>query len=941
MDCLLFRKHGAKINPQNIEDLGCLIAGIIDKMALSNGDTMLLREKFAGLKKASITNILTTCSGQITIFFATTIVVMITLIAFIINIGIFVKAKINLQNATDAAAYAGASVQARQLSNIAYMNWEMRNVYKEWMFKYYVLGNLNLNGVINSGSSGPMDFRMQSSSDFSTQTVEDPYNFPSTCIDFAETGGVGLCTKFMIPGLPRFNSSNVIGMSAVTNAFIDTIVAEKNKDCASRSQLNFYTANTWAYNVTDTGDDSMRNLRDLAPEVAAGRMGAFPKAFDIALRIRNLEAQVNKPPVSGVCKDPSLNPSCSTGLADIINTEQTPSNERIFKAYMSASRNLGSEQDREMRDSFTLTEIAPTEFSEGDAFGMSNLLIPSSASFAMKKYFLDLKLMTVNLAPMYTMFTSNIGDIKINNVGTVASEGQCTATKMGLPVPGYPLGYVKNPDVVTYYAVKGEAQFVGLFNPFEQVPIQLTAFAAAKPFGGRIGPMLFSTNDSRTIFPREKRRSSPYISALDTANFKNQYGALIGPGVYAPGVPLPMNPSPGADSANFWLVEATQPIGGYAGGGQSTFFGIPNMAYDYPTGAYNERLAYTSENDDIQIISSIATTSQAGLFNSQVYNKLKSKLVGVGGTVTIQAIDDAILMARAPTALDANNYLIPTPEKINSALKADSFGVISSAPVRQLTDANGTSYDLYNHQIYAPVFGTSVDSIYRDSSAILEVLNQYLLVQEGAINKYVESMGIAAQKMFQTNKSENTDQDTAVEASKALSDIDFNGDVSGQKPSCSSIAGKFAWFYLGQSSGVTQNDQCPTPLNELLNARWNNFGFSANYNMEYVVPSDPESNKYLFSAYRTGEEKDGSNSGIQVNALSNRTEAMIRNFYSTKFISLKTLVSNQGGAFSTGLPIFTEGRQARDGSGSDTSQKNFANPINPGEVNLDLNKIKH
>jgi Flp pilus assembly protein TadG len=74
-------------------------------------------------------------------------VVFISIIAFVINVGLFVKAKINLQNATDASAWAGAAVQSRQLSKIAYLNWEMRNIYKEWMYKYYVVGSMNTPGV--------------------------------------------------------------------------------------------------------------------------------------------------------------------------------------------------------------------------------------------------------------------------------------------------------------------------------------------------------------------------------------------------------------------------------------------------------------------------------------------------------------------------------------------------------------------------------------------------------------------------------------------------------------------------------------------------------------------------------------------------------------------------------------------------------------------------
>ena len=104
--------------------------------------------------------ILKNARGQLSIFLAISVVFFITAVAFVINVGLFVKAKINLQNAVDAAAWSGAAVQARQLSDIAYLNWEMRNVYKEWMFKYYVLGNLSTpqvadqNAPTNNGYGG-------------------------------------------------------------------------------------------------------------------------------------------------------------------------------------------------------------------------------------------------------------------------------------------------------------------------------------------------------------------------------------------------------------------------------------------------------------------------------------------------------------------------------------------------------------------------------------------------------------------------------------------------------------------------------------------------------------------------------------------------------------------------------------------------------------------
>ena len=131
--------------------------------------------------------------GQISIFFSASLVVFISVIAFVINVGLFVKAKINLQNATDASAFAGAAVQARQLTKIAYLNWEMRNIYKEWMYKYYVVGSLNTPMVETTGSGNAcangktcMDFRLAADKDaLSGRVTADPYNFPAVCIHIA------------------------------------------------------------------------------------------------------------------------------------------------------------------------------------------------------------------------------------------------------------------------------------------------------------------------------------------------------------------------------------------------------------------------------------------------------------------------------------------------------------------------------------------------------------------------------------------------------------------------------------------------------------------------------------------------------------------------------------------------------------------------------------
>lgn len=911
--------------------------------------------------------------GQISIFFATTILVIITFLAFVVNIGVFVKAKINLQNAVDASAFAGASVQARQLTNIAYLNWEMRNVYKEWMFKYYVLGNLNINDVAGNPGTNT-SFRMQSYQT-GTKNAEDKYNFPSVCIDFSGAGATALCRNYIIPGLPRFSPTNVGGMDETTNSIIDTLTNEKSKDCALRSQLNFLTATLWAYNVLSPMPNA---LQLAAPEVAADRKGAFPAAFELAIRMRNLEAQVNKEPMrSGVCissGSPLSSEFCQTSINDFLQSDQSASNERINKAFYSGYRNLGSNEDTELRDSFTLREIPPREYYASEAYSLSNLLIPDSAAGerARRKYYLDLKLMTLNLASFYTMFNQTKGDVNVQGI-SATTEGQCASTKTGLPVPGYPLGFIKNPDVLTYYAVEGKAKFVGLFNPFDVTKdngITLTAYSAAKPFGGRIGPMLFDVMKNETsVFPRvdsgtSKYLSSAFVSGIDSSFFIDQYGNDVPAGTYAPGAPLPLDLSSGT---GFWQKDQSSAVGGWLDGNQ-VVFGIPNIIYDYPndSGATSPNL-YLNPGA-IQVIKPKNNEALGtGLYNGQMFTKFANNLNNRGANIRPKDIADGIYSARAATKWEAANYLIPTTEAINSALSTDSFGVVggSQSPLDSFTTPNGR-FNLYQYAIYAPLFSDDPANLYKTPADIITTLNQYLQVQKLAIQKYLKSMNTAAAAIFQNNISGASGANIGRESAKYISDIDDSFLTSGGDPtndaalpSCNSITGKFIYFYYGPkaiggdinllSSGAGCGAGISDPRDGYLSGLLEKY-FSNNDNNlgEYYLTtlttrSEPSENKFNFSAYMPGAQNDAqANNGVQKNILNSNTENMWRNFYSSKFITLKSLLSGGDNFYSEvnhRFPIHSGGNNAK--TGGTTAQRNYANPLNIDQLNIDLGDLNH
>ncbi len=78
--------------------------------------------------------------GQVAIFIALLFQVLFLFFAMIINVGLLVHHKINLQNSVDLAAYYGASKQAEVLNAIAHVNYQIRQSWKLLTWRQRVLG---------------------------------------------------------------------------------------------------------------------------------------------------------------------------------------------------------------------------------------------------------------------------------------------------------------------------------------------------------------------------------------------------------------------------------------------------------------------------------------------------------------------------------------------------------------------------------------------------------------------------------------------------------------------------------------------------------------------------------------------------------------------------------------------------------------------------------
>lgn len=858
------------------------------------------------LKIREYLQVIKNTKGQISVFFGVTLVAIFSFIAFVVNVGLFVKAKINLQNAVDSGAWSGAAAQARQLSNIAYLNWEMRNTYKEWMFKYYVLGQLaNENTHATSGDTTNFALKRfdDSGANFSSGIQGDHYNVPSICLHFGAGNNENLCTIYQIPGLPRFHVAGIPDVSEEFEATMSAFVDLKAKNCMVRSTYNFSAAKNYAFAAGVSQND--------VPIAAADRTGAWIQSMELALRMRNLEMIVNRPPVTeGICGG-----GAATGCInpEVLNGENQsmsiPFNDRPLKAYTAALKNLSGgifKNNTSFANTFVLYELEPETFTPSPQ-SLSSFLIPRDASYtngetvASSKRYLDLIPMVMNFTTFFTTFaptTEALSTLGVSDSSGTAAEASCASTKTAFPVPGYILGFYKNPKVVTYYAVKGEAEYTGLLNPFGQ-PIKMAAYAAAKPFGGRIGPALVaptagtdyseSSSNMARVANASGSRSANYIMGFTTAG-DPRISDDPTDGVKVQGLPLP--------ASNDFFLDATDtaaPIGGIPSN-IDTKFTIPNLIYNVNSETTNESdlptLAYNADLTN-------NTNERAGLFTRQQYEDFRNNIPGyTPNQAGVSAADllEAYKNVRSPTNYDVLNYMVPT------LLESETDNSSEHYSTHRYFD--GTN-EIIGY--FAPLFHANL--LYKDQSNVKAVLIDYIQGLSDSVIAYRKALQFYAEKVRNTAAQES---DAYLAASKAIFDDAVDGDptdvssgtINPPFANCQkqSIASRFSYFILGDDQPATDENCNTVPLISTITSYVTNISGNANLfylatyrqnNSEGATPA--LNNNLIRTAYSPGSDYGAESNGRSSNPLSGRNKNQRRNAYSTKLISLTSITDNSTG----------------------------------------------
>jgi hypothetical protein len=383
---------------------------------------------------------------------------------FVVNTGMLVNAKINLQNAADLAAYAGAATQARQLNQISYLNYEMRRAYKKFLFRYYVMGNVSQDSFLQGGNGKNAHMwspNGQAASDFQV---------PSVCLTFNPTDNychVPALTKLQIPAS---NPTDMINQTLIQQ--LQALEQIRESNCGDIGQNNTQVLLLWLYN-TDPGLQSLLAQTNGASQgmiattqaVSTG-LGLIPREIILHQRIKTVQGYVNEDAQSNV----------QLATVNAMKQSQDPAaSERTIQAFLSAYYTLG-------------------QYLYDDQYVSMDEMIPGPANGGTLLTLNDIK---VNF-DTYAVGYQKTGVIPAS--GSTPEMFDCSVTLVPVPIQNLPLGVYKDPSALTYYAVRLKARAKIMFSPFGDM--DLKAYAAARPFGSRIGPPVAS-GDVQAQFTRQ------------------------------------------------------------------------------------------------------------------------------------------------------------------------------------------------------------------------------------------------------------------------------------------------------------------------------------------------------------------------------------------------------------------------------------------------------
>ena len=441
-------------------------------------------------RKSTFIQNLRNSNGQVALFVALIFQILFLFFAMVINVGLLVHHKINLQNSVDLAAYYGAMKQAENMNAIAHMNYQIRQSWKLLAWRYRMIGSAG------EWTKHPYDKsarRLSQNVDEDTVFTNDailknfqeapafcityvpfkpmPHN-ENTCRNMADQSGIRL---FEAP--PVIASHQAFSQQLHTTAEI--LRNNALKQCVYMGSINYKTLAQFvvAYNI-DQG-----NRMDMIAALSRATSLSTEDFYDI-------DGQ-----------------SARTGIEKTLSNNLTSAN-RGGLGTVKVFNSLGSEA------------CNATGVAEGQpAKWLNPIRIYPGFSYIDTKCAVN---GSDSLTPVGTELTGarNNFPYHIRQPGQflvperlvqdITSLSEYVGYRQNLNDNyNFSIGVEKNPWCMAYTGVSAESTPKVPFSPFGAVRLKARAFY--KPFGGRIGPWYMSKWGPGSNFSNTGKRTDPLL----------------------------------------------------------------------------------------------------------------------------------------------------------------------------------------------------------------------------------------------------------------------------------------------------------------------------------------------------------------------------------------------------------------------------------------------
>jgi hypothetical protein len=438
--------------------------------------------------------------GQVAIFVALIFQVVFVFFALMINVGLLIHHKINLQHSTDLAAYYGAMKQAEQFNAIAHINFQMRQAWKLLTWRYRVLGTF---GFSKSSTGAP-------SQSFAFEQTGIAPNF-----EFKYHGALGIHASQSAPYVNGHPSSNPTMNCAIANnpdfmvdgapvgiqdipffcsahaGFSGYPQAESNCQVNCDQYANAKTisllpglgssyitpfggnlANVVNGTINNVNNNILSRCEKIGP-AGALNLGRFIAAF-------NAESVARKEAIKLLASNLSLD---SDSILDLEGQPIKLGAKRTFQNNLTGANFTGLDGDASFQvyNGFSQGDC---RFRNGDPDDGRQFL--KRIEFKIISYFL----LNCNPAGAAVYFPDGVyNDAGLSSAfahSSIPPDLRDAVANMLNPQNLHTIGFEKNPNCVDYYAVKTYSNPTIPFLPLSKIKLQ--AVAIAKPFGGSIGP---------------------------------------------------------------------------------------------------------------------------------------------------------------------------------------------------------------------------------------------------------------------------------------------------------------------------------------------------------------------------------------------------------------------------------------------------------------------